>query len=166
MGLTGENRTVKMEIIEATDSHIPEIIELWKEFMDFHKDIDPVLSRSEDGHLNFEKHLRDSISSEDYHILVALDKGHVVGFSTSQIRKYSPVFKMQTLGGIDTMAVKSNYRRKGIGEQMLEKILKWFESRNIDRIELSVAANNQIGYSFWKKHGFKDYRHRLYLDRG
>jgi ribosomal protein S18 acetylase RimI-like enzyme len=165
-GLTGENRTVKMEIIEAIDSHIPEIVELWKEFMDFHKDIDPVFSRSEDGHLSFEKHLRDSINSEDWHILVALDKGCVVGFSTSQISKYAPVFEMKTHGGINTMAVKSNYRRKGIGEQMLEKILKWFESRNIDRIELSVAANNQIGYSFWKKHGFKDYRHRLYLDRG
>ncbi len=30
-----------MEITPATEKHIPEIIELRKEFMDFHKDIDP-----------------------------------------------------------------------------------------------------------------------------
>jgi len=48
---------------------------------------------------------------------------------------------------------------------MLAEVLKWFASRSIDRIELDVITKNQIGYSFWKKHGFKDYRHRLYLDR-
>ena len=155
-----------MEITVATESHVPEIIELWKEFMDYHKDIDPALSRSKDGHLSFEKHLRELMKSEDNLILVALDKDHVVGFSTSQISKYPPVFEQETYGGINTMAVKSNYRRKRIGERMLAKIFEWFASRNIDRIELSVLANNQIGYSFWKKHGFKDYRHRLYLDIG
>ena len=30
-----------MEITEARENHIPEIAGLWKEFMDFHKDIDP-----------------------------------------------------------------------------------------------------------------------------
>lgn len=155
-----------MEITVATESHVPEIIELWKEFMDFHKDIDPTLSRRQDAHLSFEKNLRDSISSEDCYILVALDKGRVVGFSDSQISKYPPVFERETYGSVDTMAVTSNYRRKGIGKRMLAKIFEWFASRNIDRIELSVLANNQIGYSFWKKHGFKDYRHRLYLDIG
>ena len=155
-----------MQITIATESQIPEIVELWKEFMDFHKDIDPILSRRQDAHLSFEKDIRDSISSKDSYILVALDKGHVVGFSTSEISKYPPVFEQETYGGINTMAVKSNYRRKGIGERMLAKIFEWFASRNIDRIELSVLANNQIGYSFWRKHGFKDYRHRLYLDKG
>jgi len=48
---------------------------------------------------------------------------------------------------------------------MLAKIFEWFESRNMDRIELRVLAKNQIGYSFWKKHGFKDYMHVLYLNR-
>ena len=154
-----------MEITEATDNHIPEILEIWKELMDFHKDIDPRFARSENGHLSFDKHLRDVIGSEDTQVLVALDKSHVVGYSIAEMGKYPPVFERQTYGLISDMAVKSNYRRQGIGEQMLAKIYKWFESRNIDRIELSVAARNQVGYSFWKKHGFQDYMHRLYLDR-
>jgi len=48
---------------------------------------------------------------------------------------------------------------------MLNMIFGWFTSRDIDRIELSVSARNQTGYSFWRKHGFKDFVHRLYLDR-
>lgn len=154
-----------MEITEATDNHIPEILDIWKEFMDFHKDIDPRFARSENGHLNFEKHLRDVIGSEDAQALIALDKSHVVGYSIAEIGKDPPVFERQTHGLISDMAVKSNYRRQGIGAQMLSEIYKWFESRKIYRIELSVAARNQVGYSFWKKHGFRDYMHRLYLDR-
>jgi ribosomal protein S18 acetylase RimI-like enzyme len=57
---------------------------------------------------------------------------------------------------------KAAYRRRGIGTQLLEKTLDWFKSRNIDMIELDVAAANQLGYSFWGEHGFKAYGHRLY----
>ena len=45
---------------------------------------------------------------------------------------------------------------------MVSEILKWFKSRNIERVELEILTKNPIGYSFWKKHGFTDYRHRLY----
>ena len=154
-----------MEILVATDKHIPGIIELWKEYMDFHKDIDPYLSRGEDGHIKFENQLRDLMKSEDTLLLVALDKGHVIGYSLC-LNPRTLVLKSETYGFISDMVVQSNYRRQGIGEQMLAKIYEWFESRNIDRIELTVVAKNQVGYSFWRKHGFKDYIHRLYLDRG
>ncbi len=63
------------------------------------------------------------------------------------------------------MAVTAEYQRKGLGERMLKRICEWFESRNIDRIELSAAANNQISYSFWKKHDFQDFFHRLYSEK-
>jgi len=154
-----------MKIVIAAEKHIPEIIELWKEFMDFQKDIDPYLGRGEDGHIKFENQLRDLMKSGDNLILVALDKDHVIGYSVS-LSPRTLVLKTETYGFISDMAVQSNYRRQGIGEQMLAKIYEWFESRNIDRIELTVVAKNQIGYSFWRKHGFKDYIHRLYLDRG
>ena len=71
----------------------------------------------------------------------------------------------ETYGFIDTMAITSDYRRQGIGEQMLDRIFEWFDSQDIDRIELSVSARNQVGYSFWRKHGFHDFMHRLYLDK-
>ncbi len=154
-----------MEIISATDTHIPEIVELWKEFMDHHKDIDPRFPVRKDAYVEWEKHLRGLMKSEDNQILVALDSSYIVGYSIAQISRYAPLWERETYGTISDLAVKSDYRRKGIGEKMLAKIYQWFESRNIGRIELSVAARNQVGYSFWKKHGFQDYMHHLYLDR-
>jgi len=48
---------------------------------------------------------------------------------------------------------------------MLSKMFQGFKSHGLDRIELRVSVRNKIGYSFWKKHGFKDYEHILYLKR-
>jgi len=38
-----------MEIVPAKDSHIPEIIELWKEFMNFHREMDTRFPMSTDA---------------------------------------------------------------------------------------------------------------------
>jgi len=133
--------------------------------MDFHKDIDPYYARSEDGHLNFGKYVKDLIKAEDSQVLVALEQGVVVAYSISQIAKRPPVFEHQTYGFVSDVAVKSNHQRKAIGERLLVKIYEWFESNQISRVELRVASKNQIGYSFWRKHGFRDFVHLLYLNR-
>jgi ribosomal protein S18 acetylase RimI-like enzyme len=156
---------VSIEIVEAKDSHVIDMIELWKEFMDFHRNIDAQFTRGENGHAAFRTHVLDWIQSEDALVLAALENSRVVGYSMSEIRKYPPVYDKDSYGIIESMAVASSHRRRGIGDLMLVRIFDWFASRNIDRIELSVAARNQVGYSFWRKHGFRDYRHRLYLDR-
>lgn len=155
-----------MEITSATEKYIPEIVELWKKFMDFHKDIDTRFPMSAGAQEQQEKHLMDSLESKDARLLVVLDNGHAVGYSLAEIHKYPPIFAREIYGYISDMFIQTEYRRKGIGGQMVAKIFEWFESRNIERIELSVAARNQVGYSFWRKQGFKDYAHRLYLDRG
>lgn len=94
-------------------------------------------------------------------ILVAVVDGDVVAYSISRIGKYPPVFELQSYGEIIDVAVRSSHRRNGIGTEILGKIYEWFKSRGMNRVELRVAAKNQIGYSFWKKHGFEDYIHTL-----
>jgi ribosomal protein S18 acetylase RimI-like enzyme len=80
----------------------------------------------------------------------------------AMIRKSIP-WKREKFGYIEEMAVTSAYRRRGIGAGLLKAVLDWFKSEKLDMAELTVAAKNKIGYSFWKKHGFRDYLHHLYL---
>ena len=157
---------MSIEIVEAKGSHVPDMVELWIEFMDHHKDIDPRFPVRDDAHIGFEQHLRELMGAENTLVLVALDDGRAVGFSISQVNSYPPIWvERDKYGFIDTMAIMADYRRQGIGEQMLDRIFEWFASQDIDRIELTVAAKNQVGYSFWRKHDFRDFAHRLYLDR-
>ncbi|KKN41684.1 hypothetical protein LCGC14_0720790 [marine sediment metagenome] len=155
-----------MQIILANKSHFPQILEVWKEFMDYHKSLDLFFNRRENGHLNFEKYICELINSNEGQVLVALEDYMVVGYSIALIQYYPPVFNSNTYGLINDLAISESHRRKGIGEQMLVRMFEWFKIQGLDRIELRVAVNNQIGYSFWKKHGFKDYLHVLYIQRG
>ena len=152
-----------MKIVRAESSHIPGIVEVWVELMAFHQDIDPRFPMVEDARLKYEKHLRDLMAAENTLVLVAVDEGDIVGYSVAQINQSTPIFHRETYGIIEAAAVKAAYRRKSIGTCMLAETLDWFGTKDTDMIELSVAARNQVGYSFWKKHGFKDYLHRLYL---
>lgn len=154
-----------MEVFVAEPSHVPEIVEIWKEFMDYHRTIDAYFSRRDDGHVNFEKFVRELIESDDNLVLVGLCEDQIAGYSIAQISTHPPVFEDERFGLISDLAVKEGHRRKGIGEAMLARMLEWFESHNLDRIELRVVAKNKVGYSFWEKHGFKDYVHILYLEK-
>lgn len=106
------------------------------------------------------------MKSEDALVPVALDKGgHVIAYAIALIGKYPPLWQREYHGTIDELAVTASYRRNGVGEQMLARIYEWFDTRKIDRIDVGLAAGNQVADSFWRKHGFKDFSYRLYLDR-
>jgi ribosomal protein S18 acetylase RimI-like enzyme len=154
-----------VEIIAARESDVPGIVSLWIELSDYHRDIDPFFTRREGARLEYERRLRELLKSDDHQILIAIEDGVVVGFSLSMISRHPPVFQAERYGLICDLAVKSDCRHRGIGERLLERILGWFDAGGIDRIELYVAAKNRIGYSFWEKHGFRDYMHTLYLNR-
>jgi ribosomal protein S18 acetylase RimI-like enzyme len=151
-----------IEIIKAEEHHIPEIRKLWLEFIRFHQDIDSIFTPRDNAVSGFEEyHLRPILKSKDGLVLVALDRGRVAGYSLSEIKDTGGL-KLEKTGYVDEVAVTADYRRHGIGEKMYAEILKWFHSKDIDRVELEVTAKNQVSYSFWKKHGFTDYKHTLF----
>lgn len=148
---------VKMEVVEALNSDIPAILEIWKELMDFHVPFDSRYTLSDGAEESMGENLARLIVAEDALVIMAVENTKPLGFGIARIRNYPPVFIKQTHGSIEDLAVSSEHRRKGIGELMLKEMLDWFRSQGIDRVELRVASMNTVGYSFWRKHGFVDY---------
>ncbi len=153
-----------MEIIQAKDSHIPEVATMWKNFMDFHSKLDSYFTLNDNALLNYENYLRENMKSDDYLFLVALDKEKVVGRAVCQIEKYPPIFLKEKYGHIWELEVKQEYQRKGVGEKLLNRMIDWCKSKDVSRIELEVQPKNTKGYSFWKEHEFNSFIHRMYLD--
>jgi len=153
-----------VQIVKAKQLHVPEIVTIWKELMDFHKKRDPFFTRKADGHYNFEKYVKKLMGSKSSQVLVALDGEKVVAFSTACVSQYPPVLKRTNYGLISNIAVKEKYRRREIGENILSEIKKWFSKQGITRIELRTSSENEVARSFWAKHGFKEYERIMYLD--
>ncbi len=150
-----------IEIVPAGFSHVSGMLKVWQELMAFHRSIDPYFATSKEAPLRMARWIRKFIRSRNGQAFVALDKGKVIAIATIKIENYPPVFRCKKYGEIDMLAVKSGYRRCGIGKRLLAEIRKWFAVHKIKRIELAVASKNKIGCSFWQKQGFKDYMHML-----
>ena len=154
-----------MKIVRAGEEHIPAIVELWKVLSDYQAGFDPVHRLRDDAGTKFEQYVRSKVVSEEDLFLVAVIGEKVVGFSMSAVVKGRPdLYERASFVEISDMLVLEKHRRRGIGAEMMNHIRRWVKSKGIRRIELNAEVRNNIGLAFWKKHGFKDYIHRLYLD--
>jgi ribosomal protein S18 acetylase RimI-like enzyme len=152
-----------MEILKAEEKHVSGILDLWEEFTKYHEPMDPRFPMVDKARESYELYLRNLMTDKDTKIMVADENNRPVGYVVAQIRKSMPGWQREKYGSISEMAVTKTHRRNGIGKTLLKEILAWFKSEGIDYIEISVASENKIGLSFWKKHGFKNYLHHMYL---
>jgi len=151
-------------IRKATQEDTETISELWNELMDFHKKWDRHFTRSADGHKRFAEFVSGRIVHETSCVLVAEQQDEIVGYCLAMISKYPPVYEHQEYGAIFDLAVTRKYRRKGIGQALVETALQWFSEQEISRVEVRVATLNEISTAFWKKMGFVPYFEVVYKE--
>lgn len=94
---------------------------------------------------------RNAFLSEIYenrraYYLVARDNGHVAG--------YVGIWVILDEGHVTNLAVHPNFRRQGIGEQLMQSIISYARSRGAKRITLEVRASNLTAQSLYEKLGF------------
>ncbi|GJQ59127.1 MAG: GNAT family N-acetyltransferase [Candidatus Scalindua sp. AMX11] len=171
------NPSKRMEIRKATEKDIPHLSDLYQQEIEYHQKLAQYyeLVPHFDWSCYVEKKLRRSNGS----ILVCEYCGALGGFIDIRINSYTvnaqrqsifsrirygvkkrttlPIKPMQW-GVIEECFVVPSFRRRGIGRQLVNDALKWFQSRKIRRIELSLTAHNKEGELFWKKFGFDTFR--------
>lgn len=153
----------KGTIRAATEQDLPIILELWKEMMDFHAQLDPIFICAEDGPAKFYDFLITILQDENAFLFVAEDKVGIrpVGYCLGKIDPYPPVFAHKQHGSIYDLMVSDQHRRKHIGAQLFFATKEWFRDKGISRIELQVAVKNTISPIFWAKMGFEDHMKKL-----
>ncbi len=57
-------------------------------------------------------------------------------------------------GHIYHTVVDSNARKKGIGTQLVDKVLEQFEKLEVSEIDLLAVGSNTVGNDFWERRGF------------
>lgn len=57
-------------------------------------------------------------------------------------------------GYIYHLSVNVNYRKNGIGSELVKNCLDAFKQEKISKVALLVFKYNEVGNSFWEKQGF------------
>ena len=60
----------------------------------------------------------------------------------------------QTRAHLVSMWVPPNYRRLGVGRQLVEAIIEWARARGARSLELIVTSNNDAAKEFYQRLGF------------
>lgn len=154
----------QITIRKATPKDVPEILELWKELMDFHKKLDSIWTRSDSGHKRFAEFLKEHINSNDAYALVATDGKKPVGFCLIRISNYPQVLKKRQYGELTNIAVTKKYQQRGIGQKLVKKVRKWCDKRGVSRIEARYSTENPMAAGFWAKAGFRPYLKSTFLE--
>ena len=62
---------------------------------------------------------------------------------------------------IGLFIIKNNKHRQGFGEKIFDYLENLFKSEGFLKIRLGVIADNEIGFSFWKKQNFKEIERKV-----
>lgn len=106
----------------------------------------------------YKKRLQDKNSI----FFVAEEKGKIIGFILGEIERRAIVYRHEKGGYVSDLFVLENYRRKGIGKHLANRLLSWLALKKIRRIRLHVDANNLNAIAFWRKSGFS--KHKIEME--
>lgn len=90
----------------------------------------------------------DTINSEEYIYLVATFEDKVVGYAGCYIALDE--------GNITNIAVDTNYRRVGIGNELMVQLKRLLEGRDVTSIFLEVRESNEAAQKLYKSCGYEE----------
>jgi len=83
---------------------------------------------------------------------VAEEKGRVIGYVASQTASF--MHGVEKLLWIEYVVVKSEYRRQGIGEALLQRLVEHAKRNKINRIYTTINPDNEASIRLHQKAGF------------
>lgn len=81
--------------------------------------------------------------SHEYHLMLKLEDGEVIGFAVYHFQEYSAGGKEGILGVLDCVLIDERHRRMGHGSEMTFAVFKKMSAYGVDRVETLIK---QPGY--------------------
>lgn len=110
-----------------------------------------------------EKYLAELINSIKNHrgiIYVAEVDQEVIGCGVGIIKQQTEndllEYKKLLIGEIPDIFIKKEYRKMGIGKELIRNLENFFRENDCDYATLDVSARNTLAHEFYKKIGYEN----------
>ncbi len=114
--------------------------------------LNDVRSADTDAISNVRSFVSDAIDNGSFCIITAKTNtivGYIMAYEKHQLAE-----KPRVVGCINGIYVSEEYRGCKVADKLLDEALKWFSSKNISTVELTVTIGNKRAESFWNRRGF------------
>ena len=146
-----------MVIRKAKLKDIKQITDYGVSLLKYHYNFDSYYAPAKNVYEVYRKFFTGCIYSKNRRLLVAEEKGKIVGYAIGEVSSRPPVFKIRKIGFVSDVFVEKNFRRLGMAKQLLLDLKRWFKSKKLKHIELTVHVKNEIGKKAWAKYGLEDH---------
>ncbi|MFH0875797.1 MAG: GNAT family N-acetyltransferase [archaeon] len=139
----------------ATKEDLDQLVELCTITRKHHEQFGPEYALAEGWQLTWRNYASSIIekSQENSAIYVADIEGRLVGYCMGNIQGRPPVFQMSKEAYISDVLVRPEYRRQGIGEDLVNAMILHFKDK-ADIITLKYAVDNDAARGLYEKLGF------------
>jgi ribosomal-protein-alanine N-acetyltransferase len=79
---------------------------------------------------------------------------YYVGLVDGKVAGYGGMWHVVTEGHITNIAVKDEFRRMGVGDAIVAKMLETADEKDMLGVTLEVRVSNEAALALYKKHGF------------
>ena len=141
----------------AREEDAEQIGSLWLEMVDHHHAFDPHLFRaSPSGARMYAQQIEQRLDDPGTRVLVVELERAIVAYGLGMIADITTdVFEPLRSGLLADIFVSPRYRRLGWGRKLVERMMLWFRSEDVQHFEWHVSAGNSGAISFWRSIGGK-----------
>ena len=130
------------------------IVNLTLRLKKLNEEFDPLYTVKPNAEEEAKDYISKSFDDENVIMLVAEADGKVVGFVRALI-KTRMFYQPDVEGVISDLYVLPAYRRKGVGDKLLDEVAKLLKARGVKILAAEFPPYNTIAVSFYEKRGFK-----------
>ena len=148
-----------IEYVHGSKELLDVVKPLWVKLNAHHKDNSKYFAdRFKD--LTFETRKTKFLSDSTLKVRVDIVKDNVnnllIGYCISTINK-------EQIGEIDSLYIETEYRKFGIGDELMKRALEWMNESKTKAKIIVVAEGNETVLDFYKRYGF--YKRRIILEQ-
>lgn len=141
----------------ARPADLPAIVRRWRDLMQAHQVIDPVLYGVEDhAEGTYGAFVRRHLDKAGSVVLVAEAGGEgLAGYLVGGVGQRAPMFTVRQVGMIFDLVVDPQRRRRGVGKALVATALARFRSHGLGYVQVNFDPQNASAAGFWPSQGFR-----------
>ena len=143
-----------MQIRHAKKEELAAAADLIVRTKRLNNEFDPLFAVVADAKPRAEKYVTNTMAAPDKLLLVAAEGSKVVGVLRAEIRERT-FYEPHMEGFISDFYILPEFRRKALGNEMLEHASAELKKMGAEFIVADVPAQNEIANRFYVKRGFR-----------
>ena len=116
------------------------------------------LEKTKEKYLEF---LKIDLEKQGRAVFIAVEDGRIIGMIMGKSYNTISISKYKRKGYISNLYVDKAYRKKGIGEKLIQHTLKWLKKQGVPHATVEIHIKNQAAINLHHKLGFRDYTIKL-----